>query len=141
MAMLPWLPLHNWLIKLFYFLRFLRVYMYVVYIWKWSSAHALGASVVWHRSLLLMNGFNKTEAAVVSCRLCFLRAFPFISFFKHWFIFKCVILMSLYFVKRKNYERSLISLYIEHSRILGITFEFGKNEKKCVHMHLFVSVS
>ena len=27
----------------------------------------------------LMNSFNKTEAAVFSCRLCFLRAFPFIS--------------------------------------------------------------
>ena len=26
-----------------------------------------------------INGFNKTEAAVFSCRLCFLRAFPFIS--------------------------------------------------------------
>ena len=26
-------------------------------------------------------GFNKTEAAVFSCRLCFLRAFPFISSF------------------------------------------------------------
>jgi len=38
-----------------------------------------GASVVWHHSLLLMNGFNKTEAAVFSCRLCFLGAFPFIS--------------------------------------------------------------
>jgi len=48
-------------------------------IWKWSSAHALGASVVWHHSLLLINSFNKTEAAVFSCRLCFLRAFPFIS--------------------------------------------------------------
>ena len=35
--------------------------------------------VVWHHSLLLMNSFNKTEAAVFSCRLCFLRAFPFIS--------------------------------------------------------------
>ena len=39
------------------------------------------ASVVWHLSLLLMNSFNKTEAAVFSCSLCFLRAFPFISFF------------------------------------------------------------
>ena len=28
---------------------------------------------------LLMNGFNKTEAAVFSCRLCFLGAFPFTS--------------------------------------------------------------
>jgi len=35
--------------------------------------------VVWHHSLLLMNSFNKTEAAVFSCRLSFLRAFPFIS--------------------------------------------------------------
>jgi len=35
--------------------------------------------VVWHHSILLMNSFNKTEAAVFSCRLCFLRAFPFIS--------------------------------------------------------------
>jgi len=40
----------------------------------------LGASVVWNHSLPLMNSFNKTEAAVFSCRLCFLRAFPIISF-------------------------------------------------------------
>jgi len=32
-----------------------------------------------HHSLPLMNSFNKTEAAVFSCRLCFLGAFPFIS--------------------------------------------------------------
>jgi len=38
-----------------------------------------GASVVWHHSLPLMNSFTKTKAAVFSCRLCFLRAFPFIS--------------------------------------------------------------
>ena len=55
------------------------VYMYVVYIWKWSSADAIGASVVRHHSLLLMISFNKTEDAVFSCRLCFLMAFPFIS--------------------------------------------------------------
>ena len=35
--------------------------------------------MVWHHSLPLMNSFNKTEAAVFSCRLCFLRAFLFIS--------------------------------------------------------------
>ena len=28
---------------------------------------------------LLINSFSKTEAAVFSCRLCFLRAFPFTS--------------------------------------------------------------
>ena len=41
--------------------------------------------MVWHHSLPLMNSFNKTEAAVFSCRLCFLRAFPFISFtYERW---------------------------------------------------------
>ena len=54
--------------------------LYVVYIWKKSSAHALGGSVVWHPLLTLMNNFNKSEAAFFSCRLCFLRGFPFISF-------------------------------------------------------------
>jgi len=36
--------------------------------------------VVLHPSFLLMNSFNITEAAIFSCRLCFPRAFPFISF-------------------------------------------------------------
>jgi len=35
----------------------------------------LGASVVWHLSLPMMNSFNKTEAAIFPCRICFLRAF------------------------------------------------------------------
>jgi len=48
--------------------------LYVVYIWM-----RYGASVVWLHSLPLMNGFNKTEAAFFSCRLCFLRAILFIS--------------------------------------------------------------
>ena len=58
------------------------VYMYVVYIWiHLIPLMRKGASMVWHHSLLLMNSFNKTEAAVFSFRLCFLRAFPFVSFF------------------------------------------------------------
>ena len=65
---------------IFLVLRDHGVYMYVVYIWKWSSAHALRDVSGVATSLLLMNGFNKTEAAVFSCRLCFLRAFLFISF-------------------------------------------------------------
>jgi len=45
-----------------------------------SSAHALGeASVVWHLSLILMDSFNKTEAAIFPCRICLLRDFPFFS--------------------------------------------------------------
>ena len=45
-----------------------------------------GASVVWHHSFLLINSFNKTEAAVFSCRLCFLGAFPFISLVQFSFL-------------------------------------------------------
>ena len=59
-------------VMFFLVLRDHGVYMYVVYIRKWSSAHALGASVVWHHLLLLMNSFNKTKAAVFSCRLSLL---------------------------------------------------------------------
>jgi len=44
--------------------------------------------VVCHHSLLLMNSFKKTEAAVFSCRLCFLRAFPLISLICSCFHFK-----------------------------------------------------
>ena len=40
-----------------------------------------GTSVVWYNLLPLINSFNKTEAAGLPCRLCFLRDFPFISFF------------------------------------------------------------
>jgi len=36
-------------------------------------------SVVWQLSLPMMNNFNKTEAAIFPCRLCFQRASPFIS--------------------------------------------------------------
>ena len=39
----------------------------------------LTIAVLFCVSIRFMNSFNKTEAAVFSCRLCFLRAFPFIS--------------------------------------------------------------
>ena len=39
----------------------------------------LGASVVWHLLLPLMNSFTKTEATVVPCMLCFVGDFPFLS--------------------------------------------------------------
>jgi len=41
------------------------------------------STCVWHLSFPLINRFNKTEAAVFPCRLCFLRAFLFISLIKH----------------------------------------------------------
>ena len=45
-----------------------------------------GGPVVWHYSLLLMNSFEKTEAAVFSCRLCFLRPFPFPFVYITWYV-------------------------------------------------------
>jgi len=108
------LQLHH-CINIFLVLRDHGVYMYVVYIWKWSSAYALGASVVWHHSLLLMNGFNKTEAAVFSCRLCFLRAFPFISL-----LFQLVIMgkESNHLTRPKAYEKLFFKLTQRTRKIL-----------------------
>ena len=60
--------------------------LYVVYIWKYSSAYVLGASVVWHLSLPQINSLNKTEAAVFQCSLCFLKAFSFISLILNCFV-------------------------------------------------------
>jgi len=61
--------------------------------------------VVWHHSLLLMNGFKKTEASVFSCRLCFLRAFPVISLivFKNTFMDHCI----FHIIENQNSIKSL----------------------------------
>jgi len=97
---------------IFLVLRNHGVYMYVVYIWKCSSAHALGASVVWHHSLLLMNSFDKPEADVFSCRLCFLRAFPFISLIKYQiFLFVLVTFQKLLNMYRVHIIINIILLY------------------------------
>ena len=45
----------------------------VVLVWKLRSAHDLGASVGRNLKFSLMNSFNKTEAAISPCKLCFLR--------------------------------------------------------------------
>ena len=69
--------------------------------------------MVWHHSLPLMNSFNKTEAAVFSYRLCFLRAFPFISlrniyhkaFIFHSLIGRCESMPPIDFVfTRSNFK-------------------------------------
>jgi len=61
-----------------------------------------GASVVEHHLLPLMNRFNKTEAAVFSCSLCFRRAFPFINliffllFLVHIISLVCIHILSYF---------------------------------------------
>jgi len=53
-------------------------YKYAIYeIWDFITKVCYSSN---NHSLLLMNSFNKTEAVVFSCRLCFLRAFHFICF-------------------------------------------------------------
>jgi len=51
-------------------------------------------------NIILLYSFNKTGAAVFSCRLCFLRAFPFISFIIVfvlvafiWNVYACIIIL------------------------------------------------
>jgi len=58
---------------------------------------------VGHHSLPLMNSLNKTETAVFSCRLCFLRAFPFIS----------LININGGDVQRKNVVNNVAELYYD----------------------------
>jgi len=52
---------------------------------------------------VMMNSFNKTEAAVFSCRLCFLRAFPFISLNPHMFTV---------FLRKQTLRVSAIGIYL-----------------------------
>ena len=62
-----------------------------------SSAHALGGvSGVASFITTDKNSYNKTEAAVFSCRLCFLRAFHFISLIYY---------LDKNFYKRENNEQ------------------------------------
>ena len=87
---------------LFFFLVLMDhgVYMYNVYIWKWSSAHALGASVVWYHSLLLMNSFNKTEVAVFLLQAMLPVGFPFHHF--------SLTMMMLYHDGQSTDQQSLV---------------------------------
>ena len=71
------------------------------------------------QSIPLMNNFNKTEAAVFTCRLCFLRAFPFISLLSQPLNIKHVISFHLYEHKlvsfltiNKIHVKSIINMYL-----------------------------
>jgi len=90
--------------------------------------------VVWHHSLLLMNSFNKTEAAVFSCRLCFLRAFPFISLICKYMYFLDV---SQYYSATELYMYFHIARYryitYNHSEYFYIDYD---NHKTCNVTHV-----
>jgi len=85
-----------------------------------------------HHSLPLMNSFNKTEAAVFSCRLCFLRAFPFISFIitlkgtiiaeQHGYILVYFLLVNLL---KKNLGVQHISIWSSHSVVVILSCAMG----------------
>jgi len=72
--------------------------LYVVYVWKKSSAHALGVVSGVKYVITTDEQLRKTEAAIFPCLLCFLRAFSFISLiitiriFTMSFPVECVIL-------------------------------------------------
>jgi len=55
-----------------------------------------------------MNSFNKTEAAFFSCRLWFMRDFPFISLIHE---FKIIILFLKIQLAEENCRRKKIILY------------------------------
>ena len=80
--------------------------------------------MVWHHSLLLLNSFNKTKAAIFSCRLCFLRAFPFISLLS--FVFTCP--SSLHRYIPTSFSRQLVSnVLIEQYWFSHIIFKFCRS--------------
>ena len=60
-------------------------------------------SVGWHLSLPLINSFNKTEAVVFPCRLCFLWAFPFLSLNYTWY-------WTIIDIKRRKFAAPQVSL-------------------------------
>jgi len=72
---------------------------YVVYIWKKSSAHALGASMGWHVSFPLMNSFNNTEAAIFLTQTMLPLDFPFFQMIATKNLYKICLLNWLFINK------------------------------------------
>jgi len=98
-------------------------WLYVIYLWKKNSAHALGASVVWYLSLPLINSFNKTEAAIFPCRLCFLRGFSFISLI--YFVIN-MILCNEKSNKSKILPGSIVFIRYQRCHIFNTFYDFHR---------------
>jgi len=63
---------------------------------------------LWHPSLPLMNSFNKTEVAIFPCRLCFLRAFHFISLI----LPTPTVLHRLHYITSNNWKNNICSVIL-----------------------------
>ena len=99
--------------------------------------------MVWHHSLQLMNSFNKTEAAVFSCRLCFLGTFHFISLMyqthqlsienkEYWH-------SALYFTHKSCFlvlSNNLLELSIVHA----LTYIFPQEKLRCEQVEYYIAL-
>jgi len=90
--------------------------------------------VFWHHSLILMNGFKKTEVVVFSCRLCFLRAFSLFSLMTQMVIFSCLYQTNQCGKNRTSLLRivshnfNLFSLlYFSFVRVIRFSFAFARS--------------
>jgi len=93
-----------------------RIMEYICMLFTFENGVALmrwRGSVVWHHSLLLMNSFNKTEAAVFSCR----PMLPFHQFNNSYY--ENQLNLSALFLLRSNHLVTRINLYNKKEQCAG----------------------
>ena len=101
-----------------------------------SDFNYLGTVFNYTGSFVLMNSFNKTEAAVFSCRLCFLRAFPFISLNQETLAGKGLKALNVLLNSTKQYNFKPSVLYQLFDAFVSATLNYGSeiwdlaNQKK-----------
>ena len=99
-----------------------------------KSSHVLVASMVWHISLLLMNSFNKTEAAMFFIHAPFSEGFPFSQLIST-FIF-VMLMLDLFQVNIQIV--SFGNMYYLQNTNVGdsTTYENKHNHEQLVHNQL-----
>jgi len=91
-----------------------------------------------------MNSFNKTEAAVFSCRLCFLRAFSFISLIDMSTLFTAFFLQFILSILSQKQHKHLITGFAEQCESLLSWYFFFKKIRRSTwteFRHDFVTVT
>jgi len=94
---------------------------------------------------MLMNSFNKTEAAVFSCRLCFLKGFPFHQFNITYYSWCLVPVWRLkkvapYYIIVKSYFSGPHGSWSVHVRCLHLKMEFrscARGRQRCSIIHYY----